>query len=149
MTACTEGHLFCLDCAKRNAETTVGNGQYVFKCMDMSGCKAEFPSHEIVRFVDEKVTALRDKLQAGEVLRVVPVPMLIRLIIKASIEGFVTCPFCDYGAIIENPDDKEFRCENKECSIVSCRLCREETHIPLSCEGIVPKSVLDALCCPR
>jgi TRIAD3 protein (E3 ubiquitin-protein ligase RNF216) len=143
MTACTEGHLFCLNCAKMNAETTVGNGQYVFKCMDTSGCKAEFPSHELVRFVDEKVAALRDKLQAGEVLRVVPFPMFNVAHLKASIEGFVTCPFCDYGAIMENPDDKEFRCENKDCSIVSCRVCREETHIPLSCEGIM-NSVLPA-----
>ena len=47
----------------------------------------------------------------------------------------MTCPFCDFGAIVENDDDKEFRCQNKECQIVSCRKCRVESHIPLSCEG--------------
>ena len=57
------------------------------------------------------------------------------LLIQASIEGFVTCPFCDYGAILEDENDKEFRCQNKECEKVSCRACRVESHIPLSCEG--------------
>ena len=69
MTACAEGHLFCLDCAKRNAETTVGNGGYIFRCMDFSGCKAEFTAAEITRFVDEKTVMLRDKLQSGDAIR--------------------------------------------------------------------------------
>lgn len=71
MTACAEGHLFCLDCAKRNAETTVGNGGYIFKCMDFSGCKAEFTANEIARFVDGKIVLLRDKLESGDAIRVV------------------------------------------------------------------------------
>ena len=60
-----------MDCAKKNAETVVGSGGFVFKCMDFSGCKAEFSSDEISRFVDEKTLALRDKLQSGEAIRVV------------------------------------------------------------------------------
>lgn len=69
MTSCADGHLFCLDCARRNAETTVGNGGYNFRCMDFSGCKAEFTAAEITRFVDEKTVMLRDKLQFGDVIR--------------------------------------------------------------------------------
>ena len=69
MTACAEGHLFCLDCARRNAETTVGNGAHIFKCMDVSGCKAEFTSAETARFVDAKTIALRDKLASGDAIR--------------------------------------------------------------------------------
>ena len=69
MTSCADGHLFCLDCARRNAETTVGNGGYVFRCMDFSGCKAEFTAAEITRFVDEKTVMLRDKLQFGDAIR--------------------------------------------------------------------------------
>jgi len=134
MTSCSDGHLFCLDCAKRNAETTVGNGKYIFECMDFSGCKAEFTATEISRFVDAKTIALRDKLQSGDALREVLLPLSDTLT-KASIEGFVACPFCDYGAIVENDNDKEFRCQNTECEKVSCRACRAESHIPLSCEG--------------
>ena len=69
MTACADGHLFCLDCARRNAETTIGNGRYVFKCMDVSACKAEFTATEITRFVNEKTLMLRDKLQYGDAIR--------------------------------------------------------------------------------
>jgi E3 ubiquitin-protein ligase RNF216 len=69
MTNCSDGHLFCLDCAKRNAESTVGSGGYIFKCMDFSGCKAEFTSNEIARFVDQKTLSLRDKLQSEVAIR--------------------------------------------------------------------------------
>ncbi len=72
MTSCADGHLFCLDCARRNAETTVGNSGYIFKCMDVSGCKAEFAATEITRFVNEKTLMLRDKLQYGDAIREVP-----------------------------------------------------------------------------
>src|SRR5271169_6514290 len=71
MTACAEGHLFCLDFARRNAETTVGNGGYIFKCMDVSGCKAEFPPIEITRFVTGKIIQLRDKLESADAIRLV------------------------------------------------------------------------------
>jgi len=142
MTACAEGHLFCLDCARRNAETTVGNGAHIFKCMDVSGCKAEFTSAEIARFVDAKTIALRDKLASGDAIR--EVPSLSPFLNQASIEGFITCPFCDYGAIVEDENDKEFRCQNKECEIVSCRSCRSESHIPLSCEEHKKENKLSA-----
>jgi E3 ubiquitin-protein ligase RNF216 len=69
MTCCSDGHIFCLDCAKKNAETTVGNGGFIFRCMDVSGCKAEFTTAEVVRFVDAKTIALRDKLQSGDAVR--------------------------------------------------------------------------------
>jgi hypothetical protein len=91
--------------------------------MDLSGCKAEFPLSELKRFADDRILRLRDKLAVGDAV--------------ISIEGFVACPFCDFGVIVENENDKEFRCQNKDCQIVSCRLCRKETHVPLSCEGIV------------
>jgi E3 ubiquitin-protein ligase RNF216 len=89
MTSCGDGHLFCLDCAKRNAESVVGSGgfrppilhielticRYIFKCMDFSGCKAEFPAFEINRFADEKVLALRDKFASEAAIREVPPPV--------------------------------------------------------------------------
>ena len=56
----------------------------------------------------------------------------------------MTCPFCDFGAIVENENDKEFRCQNKECQIISCRLCRLESHIPLSCEEFRKENKLSA-----
>ncbi|KAJ0156890.1 hypothetical protein CTA2_12744 [Colletotrichum tanaceti] len=53
----------------------------------------------------------------------------------AGIENLERCPFCPYAA--EYPPantNREFRCDNLDCQKVSCRLCREETHIPKTCE---------------
>jgi TRIAD3 protein (E3 ubiquitin-protein ligase RNF216) len=53
----------------------------------------------------------------------------------AGIENLESCPFCPYAA--EYPpveENKEFRCENPDCLLISCRLCRQETHIPKACE---------------
>ncbi|KAF9929331.1 hypothetical protein FBU30_001692 [Linnemannia zychae] len=52
----------------------------------------------------------------------------------AGLDSLVECPFCSYAAIIENDEDKEFRCQGPKCRKVSCRLCKALTHIPLSCE---------------
>jgi TRIAD3 protein (E3 ubiquitin-protein ligase RNF216) len=60
----------------------------------------------------------------------------LRLLIQADIQGFVACPFCEYGAIIEDDrDDDEFRCQKQGCRVVSCRKCRTVSHKPHSCEG--------------
>lgn len=48
MTHCGEGaHFFCLECARMNAENEIGNGRHKLKCMDSSGCQAEFPRREV------------------------------------------------------------------------------------------------------
>lgn len=123
MTQCREGHLFCLDCAKNYASAQVGQGKYQLNCMDGSGCKAEFPRTEIMRFVDDKMLLALDKLQQEAELRL------------ADMDDLETCPFCEFAAILGPiEEDKEFRCENSECGEVSCRLCKEKSHIPKTCE---------------
>lgn len=104
MTHCNETHFFCLDCARRNAENEVGNGRHRLACMDGSGCKSEFSHREMLRFLDEKTLTALSKIEQEDALRI------------AEIDGFVTCPFCDYGAICAPVEvDKEFRCQNSEC----------------------------------
>lgn len=104
MTQCAEGHLFCLDCARRNAEHEVGRGQYKLLCM--TGCKAEFPRSEVPRFLDEKTSAALAKYEQEEMLRL------------AQLENLTKCPFCDYAAICAPvEEDKEFRCDNPDCKI--------------------------------
>lgn len=61
----------------------------------------------------------------------------IRLAIEnGNLDELEECPFCDFKAIVPVPanEDREFRCQNENCGIVSCRLCNLETHVPLSCE---------------
>lgn len=102
MTQCNEGHLFCLDCARRNAENEVGRGRYRLLCM--AGCKSEFPRREVLRFLDEKLILALEKNEQEEVLRI------------ADLKGLTKCPFCDYAAICAPIDeDKEFRCGNPDC----------------------------------
>lgn len=53
----------------------------------------------------------------------------------AGIENLASCPFCPFAA--EYPPvevDREFRCQAPDCEKISCRLCKEESHIPKSCQ---------------
>ena len=125
MTHCDgEGcHFFCLDCAKTNANTVIGNSRYVLQCMDGSGCKATFSRYERSRFLDDKTIEKLERLQQQDEIRM------------AEIQNLSTCPFCDFAAIcVPVEEDREFRCHNPECEEVSCRLCKAKTHIPMSCE---------------
>ncbi|KAL2760099.1 hypothetical protein ACRALDRAFT_1079042 [Sodiomyces alcalophilus JCM 7366] len=115
-------HWFCIGCAKRNAETVVGMSKYELKCLSTGGCSANFPADQRKIFLDKKLTAALDRIETETVLRM------------AGITNLETCPACPYAA--EYPpvtEDKEFRCGNSECLLVSCRLCKEESHIPKSC----------------
>ena len=125
MTHCDgEGcHFFCLDCAKTNANTVIGNSRYVLQCMDGSGCKATFSRYERSRFLDDKTIEKLERLQQQDEIRM------------AEIQNLSTCPFCDFAAIcVPVEEDREFRCHNPECEEVSCRLCKAKTHVPMSCE---------------
>ncbi|KAI5806741.1 hypothetical protein DFH27DRAFT_479993 [Peziza echinospora] len=129
MTQCGDGHLFCLDCAKRNAENEVGRGRYQLLCM--AGCKNEFPRREILRFLEPNLMAALEKNEQEEALRM------------ANLHDLTKCPFCNYAAIcVPIEQDKEFRCGNQECGEVSCRHCQLKTHIPRSCEEVAKENKL-------
>jgi hypothetical protein len=74
MTSCAEGHVFCLECARRNGEMTVGSGRHLVKCMDGSGCQAVFRETDIPSFLDPKTIALKDRLEFSEAVREVRPP---------------------------------------------------------------------------
>jgi hypothetical protein len=44
----------------------------------------------------------------------------------AGIQGLESCPACEYAVVIENENEKLFRCEMEDCGLVSCRACRRE-----------------------
>ncbi|KAM5375248.1 hypothetical protein ACJZ2D_006077 [Fusarium nematophilum] len=116
-------HLFCVDCARRNAETQVGLSKYELECMSTEGCSAGFSLSERQKFLDDNLVSALDKIEQEAVLRM------------AGIEGLASCPFCPFAA--EYPPvevNKELSCLNPDCGIVSCRLCNAETHIPKTCE---------------
>lgn len=126
-------HWFCPECARRNAETAVGLSKYHLGCMSVDGCNASFSLDQRRVFLDDKLTTALELIEQEAVLRM------------AEIENLATCPFCPYAA--EYPpveENKEFRCENPDCRVVSCRLCREETHIPKSCNEAARERGLSA-----
>ncbi|PWW73084.1 hypothetical protein C7212DRAFT_347250 [Tuber magnatum] len=133
MTHCNDLHFFCLDCARRNAETEVGRGHHKLSCIDGSGCKAPFPRGQMLRFLDAGTLSALEKIEQEDALRI------------ADIDGLVKCPFCDYGAICVPPQvDKEFKCQNPDCMEISCRLCNQKSHIPLTCQEYAKDNKLNA-----
>ncbi|EPS40224.1 hypothetical protein H072_5994 [Dactylellina haptotyla CBS 200.50] len=123
LTQCLDGHIFCLECGRRNAETEIGRQRYKLLCMDGSGCRQEFSAKEIQRFCDTKMQDALERLEQRDVLQ------------QAGIDGLSECPFCDFAAIVPPvEEDREFRCLNPDCMTTSCRLCNKPTHVPLTCE---------------
>ena len=129
----TATHWFCRDCARRHAETAIGYQKHNFKCMSMDGCDEGFSRDQIEIFLSPKSVVALDRLEMENSLRM------------SGIDNLESCPFCPFAAECEPVEiDREFRCQNEECGMVSCRLCREETHIPLSCEQNATEKGLSA-----
>ena len=121
-THCNDSHFFCLDCAQRNVKSQIELSRYEINCIDGSGCKAGFTLEQKHRFLDAKLLGVLDRLQQQAELR------------TAGLENLESCPFCDYAAIYPPvAEDKEFRCKMPDCERISCRLCKADSHLPLSC----------------
>ncbi|KAK1988823.1 hypothetical protein LZ30DRAFT_697700 [Colletotrichum cereale] len=116
-------HLFCVICARRTAEHAVGQSKYELVCMSMDQCKAGFSRAERQKFLTDQLSAVLDRIENEAVLRM------------SGIENLERCPFCPYAAEYPPIDmNREFRCENPDCQKVSCRLCKDDTHLPKTCE---------------
>ncbi|KAH7150487.1 hypothetical protein B0J13DRAFT_620794 [Dactylonectria estremocensis] len=115
-------HWFCMDCARRNAETLIGLSKYEMTCMSMDGCEAGFCQAQRIKFLDKKLTKALDRIEQEAVLRM------------AGIDNLASCPFCPFAAEYPSIEiNREFRCENPTCQVISCRLCEAETHLPKTC----------------
>ena len=115
-------HYFCLDCAKRNANNEIGKMRYKLICMSGDVCAASFSRSERNRFLDENALKALDRLQ-------------LQAEVKEAGVDIVWCPFCDFGATCPPLQlDREFRCQGTDCGKISCRICKMESHVPLSCE---------------
>ena len=116
-------HFLCFGCLQRYADTEIGNQRYKLNCLDDSGCTAEYSRKERQRALNAKSFDTLERLQQQAELKL------------ANMAGLENCPFCDFAAICPPVKvDKEFRCRNPECEKTSCRLCRKDSHIPMSCK---------------
>ncbi|KII87947.1 hypothetical protein PLICRDRAFT_176699 [Plicaturopsis crispa FD-325 SS-3] len=132
MVQCPDAHLFCTTCMTTYASTLLGSHDANIVCMDQSGCKLPFPESELQRFLSEKLMALYERVKQRKEIE------------AAGLEGLEECPFCEYKCVIENPDEKLFRCENSECGAVTCRECKKPDHVPKSCKEMEEDKHLDA-----
>ena len=118
----SEQHPFCFTCVRKAAETQIGLIKYELECFDTSGCASAFSRSQLKHALGDALMEKLEDLQQQDEIR------------RAGLEGLEDCPFCDFKAVCPPvEEDKEFRCCNPDCEIVSCRLCKLETHIPLSC----------------
>ena len=113
MIQCPEAHLFCMSCMTSYAETKLGAHDAVIACMDQSGCELPFPESELRRFLTPKLLELYERVKQRKEIE------------AAGLEGLEECPFCDYKVVIENDQERLFRCENEACGAVTCRQCKK------------------------
>ncbi|XP_065339551.1 uncharacterized protein LOC135939221 [Cloeon dipterum] len=130
MTSCADGHLFCKNCVKQYAETSIGDNKTKFPCLD-SNCSSEFPLVILKSVLDAKAFACLARRMQTEEIR------------QANIQDLETCPFCEFSYI---PDENNalFECQSESCKKVSCRKCKEENHLPLRCEEVEKDSETQA-----
>lgn len=96
------------------AATLLGSHDPNIKCMDQSGCTAPFPPSELRRFLPTKMMELWERVKQRKEVE------------AAGLEGLEECPFCEWGCVIENAEEKLFRCGNVDaCGVVSCRGCKK------------------------
>jgi TRIAD3 protein (E3 ubiquitin-protein ligase RNF216) len=123
MLACPDGHIFCKECVKRYTETSIGDSKYMFNCIN-DKCKREFEMSTLSNVLEPNMfSKVLRNIQNEEIK-------------KAGIENLESCKYCTYAAIIENPEEKVFRCLNPDCLKETCRQCNEPNHLPLRCNEI-------------
>jgi TRIAD3 protein (E3 ubiquitin-protein ligase RNF216) len=128
MVACSqEGHLFCIDCLKRFAESQifgVGNlgidprtkkPAHELKCFH-GECSSGFDRLSLRKALPEATLQKYDEMQFNISLQ------------AAGLANLVKCPKCEFQ--VELPYDQKFLvCPVESCKYASCRECGEPSHI--------------------
>ena len=120
MTQCPDAHLFCVDCVTSYASTLLGEHNPAITCMDQSGCKLLFAPSELRRVLTPKLLELYERVKQRKEIE------------AAGLEGLEECPFCEYKVVIENDQERLFRCENEGCGAVTCRKCKKPVRVPFN-----------------
>jgi IBR domain, a half RING-finger domain len=128
-----ETHFFCNRCINIRAKEQIGAMKYEMMCMDTSDCGAALSRETLAQALPIKIC---DKL--AEIQQLAEIK-------AAGLDGLEQCPFCEFQAVCAPVEvDIIFECLNPGCEKVSCRKCREESHLPRSCEEIKKDKGLSA-----
>lgn len=117
-----EPHTFCMECLQGHIKAQLDLQKHEICCMDASGCEAAFSRSSKKKAVDDTTFERLERVQQQNELRTAGLPL-------------TECPFCEFAAICPPVEvDREFRCQRVDCQIISCRLCNQKSHLPLTCE---------------
>jgi TRIAD3 protein (E3 ubiquitin-protein ligase RNF216) len=113
MIQCPDAHLFCTECVVTYASNLLSVHDFKIVCMDQSGCKLQFPDSQLKCSLPPTLLSLYEKVRQTKEIE------------AAGLDGLEGCPFCDFKIVIENPNERLFRCQNGECRAVTCRRCKK------------------------
>ena len=119
MVVCPGGHSYCGECVARAASVAAGEGKTGVVCL--GGCDLDLRHEELRRVVAAELLdklALRRQAKEGE---------------EAGLENLETCPACHFAVIMEGEEDRVVVCRNPRCGRLTCRKCREVSHLPAAC----------------
>jgi len=136
---CVGGHLFCKGCAQRYVENQLSGegGLPQLRCPSTDGCQECLPKSELRRVLPQ---ALLDSYEEQ-----VAKASIEAAVLNGGLTGLERCPFCDFAIQMElSPEEnKIFVCQSAQCGKESCRLCKEENHLPLKCKEVEGKKHTD------
>ncbi|KDE03874.1 hypothetical protein MVLG_05696 [Microbotryum lychnidis-dioicae p1A1 Lamole] len=121
-TQCSKGCVFCLDCARKYAETRIEESQHTLPCMSTTACKGLFTDKEAILFLSRTSFARLEQLRQDYEIE------------QAQIPGLEKCPFCPYAVVLDPHHGRIFQCLMPDCAISSCRRCMRENHSPMTCK---------------
>eukprot|EP01035_Chromulina_nebulosa_P017698 gene17698-23288_t len=125
---CSEGHLFCKDCLQRYVETTVfGDGRSHISCMNTGrdACEGYFPESMLKNSLSDVVFKKFQEAMVKDAIK------------GAKLENMCTCYDCSMQ--VEMADDAGNVMVCPSCGKETCKLCGDESHIPLRCEEVEKK----------
>ena len=120
MVGCPAGHVYCGSCVARCVRDQVARGGSG-ECLV---CTQDISTVEMTRVVDSQLVETVEQTRQ------------IRDVMSAGLANLVSCPFCLYQVVMEDPADTVVVCLNPDCSKSSCRLCRKMSHLPLTCNEV-------------
>lgn len=120
---CEDDHMFCRDCVRRGCEVQIGENKPQMTCF-FPTCGREFSLSMLEKVLRPRMwQKLQQRRQAEEVT-------------AAGLADLVQCPACDFAVEMPDPQYKEVQCGNPTCRKVTCRYCKENSHLPLSCQEV-------------
>lgn len=121
---------FCFsNCVRSHIDVCFKEGKCRFICVEHS-CPGEYSMRLVEDLLPAKdLKRLNRRIQEENIrqgsffiLRKLSLEnSSLSLSLLAEIDGLECCPYCPYAVIVDNPEDKIFRCLNPECLKETCR----------------------------